>query len=150
MNKNITILISVIFAIAIIGFAIWKINSNNNSTTGYNENEITNSVNLSAELITDDCINEWADYASVVENEIKDANANLEDEHTRYLIKNVDGYIYVYYLDDENNETLYKTTEISTEYLSVEDLDDLEIGIEVQGSKSLNSNFSSFNFIVIV
>ena len=144
MNKNITILISVIFAIGIIGFAIWKINSNNNSTTGYNENEITNSVNLSAELITDDCINEWADYASVVENEIKDANANLEDEHTRYLIKNVDGYIYVYYLDDENNETLYKTTEISTEYLSVEDLDDLEIGIEVQGSKSLNELLENF------
>lgn len=144
MNKNITILISVIFAIAIIGIAIWKINSNNNSTTGYNENEITNSVNLSAELITDDCINEWADYASVVENEIKDANANLEDEHTRYLIKNVDGYIYVYYLDDENNETLYKTTEISTEYLSVEDLDDLEIGIEVQGSKSLNELLENF------
>lgn len=146
MNRNIIITISIIIIliIAIIGFAIWKINSNNNSTTGYNENEITNSVNLSAELVTDDCINEWADYASVVENEIKDANANLEDEHTRYLIKNVDGYIYVYYLDDENNETLYKTTEISTEYLSVEDLDDLEIGIEVQGSKSLNELLENF------
>lgn len=144
MSKQTTISIIIIFILSIIGIAIWKINSNNKSTTGYNENEITNSINLSAKLVNDDCINEWADYASTVEEEIKNANANLEDEHTRYLIKNVDGYIYVYYLDDENNETLYKTTEISTEYLSVEDLDDLEIGIEVQGSKSLNELLENF------
>ena len=149
MDKKITISIIIIFLVVVIGFGIWIFNSRKNSITNDNnssilDNDITNSVNISSEYITDDCINEWSDYAKTINQEIESASNDMVDENTRYLVKNVDGYIYIYYLDDFNEELLYKKTDISTEYLSVEDLDDLEVGIEVTGSKELNQLLEDF------
>ena len=144
MNKNITILISVIFAIAIIGIAIWKINSNNNSTTGYNENEITNSVNLSAELVTDDCINEWQDYSETVQNDIRETSGNLNDENKHYILREKDGFINIYYINEDEEEILYKVTDISTTYLGEEDIKELKEGIEVTGLQNLNQLLEDF------
>ena len=151
MDNKVTISILIIFLVVVLGLGIWNLNFRNNSVTENNnysndmiENNITNIVDVSTEYITDDCINEWTDYAKIINEDIESASNNIVDENTRYLVKDVNGYIFIYYLDDFNKETLYKKTDISTEYLSVEDLDDLEIGIEVTGAKELNQLLEDF------
>lgn len=147
MDKKWLLALIIIFITLIIIFGIWNLNFRNNSITENNsnitQNNITNSIDVS-QSVTDDCINEWKDYAKTLQEDIESASNNMTDQNTRYLVKDVNGYIYIYYLDDKNNETLYKKTEISTEYLSISDLDDLEIGIEVIGSEELNKLLEDF------
>lgn len=149
MNKKVAISIITIFVFTIMAFSIWNFNFRGNSTDENNDlnnidNEITNTVNISAEYVTDDCINEWVGYSEIINEDIESASTDMVDGNTRYLIKDVDGYICIYYLDNLNDEILYKKTDISTEYLSYEDLDDLEIGIEVTGSQELNKLLEDF------
>ena len=141
MNKKITISIILIFLVVVIVFGIWKFSFRNNSITennnSYNiENDVNNIVNISTQFITDDCLNEWTD--------IESTSSNISNETTRYLVKDIDGYISIYYLDDFNEEILYKKTDISTEYLSLEDIENLKVGIEVNGAKELNQLLEDF------
>ena len=149
MNKKIAISIIIFFLGIFIGIGIWILNSNNyfvseNNNSNNIENDMNNIVNISNQDITDDCLNEWSDYTKTINENTQSASNSLVNENTRYLVKDVNGYINIYCLDNLNNEILYKETDISTEYLSVEDLDDLEIGIEVKGSKKLNQLLEDF------
>ena len=58
------------------------------------------------------------------------------DEH--YMLRDVDGKINIYKLDEEGNETILRTTEISTEYLAEKDKIDMKNGLIVYGKESLN------------
>ena len=150
MEKKVTISIIITFIVVVIGFGLWNFALRNNSVTDNNyyniENNVNTVVNLSSENITDDCLNEWLDYAKTIsENQdIESASNDMLNETTRYLVKDVNGCISIYYLDNFNEEILYKKTDISTEYLSAEDLDNLEIGIEVTGAKALNQLLEDF------
>lgn len=64
------------------------------------------------------------------------------DEH--YLLKDEDGYIKIYKLDEDENATLLDTTEISTEYLAKEDLEQIKNGIKVYTEKELNKTLEDF------
>ena len=147
MNKKTLVLIFIILVITILSIIIWyfvfenKFVTNNNSTL---ENQIINNVDLSIEYVNDDCLNEWSDYAKSIQEETKVVSNQNIDENTHYLVKNINGYINIFYLDDLKNETLYKKTDISTEYLSKKDLDDLNKGIEVIGSISLNQLLENY------
>ena len=79
-----------------------------------------------------------------INSKIEEASNNLSEDDTNYLVKDVNGYIFVYYLDGDKNEFLYKRTTISTDYLSQEDKDDLEVGIEVIGIENLNKLLEDF------
>ena len=128
-----------------IGFMIINILKTKENTAELNVDETTqNLVKVSKENVMDDCINEWEDYNDYIEEKIEEASNNLIKDDTHYMIKDESGYIVVYYLDDNNEEFLYKKTNISTEYLSPEDLDDLEIGIEVVGIEALNKVLEDF------
>ena len=94
--------------------------------------------------VTDECLNEWNDYGEYISERVEEASNNLSEQDTHYILKDVYGYIEIYYLDENNNEYLYKKTDISTEYLSEEDLDDLQIGIEVVGTEALNKMLEDF------
>ena len=96
------------------------------------------------ETVTDDCLDEWEDYNKYAGEKIEEASNNLNENDTHYLLKDVWGYIEVYYLDENKKEYLYKKTSISTDYLSQEDIDDLKIGIEVVGTKALNKMLEDF------
>lgn len=148
MDKKIVVSV-ICFIIAICLFAIIGIairNSDNNviedeSTENSLEvNENTNFINISE---SEETVNETEIY-SEIENEVETASSDVSEDNTRYLIKSVDSYIYVYYLTDENDEYLYKKTTISTDYLSQADIDDLEVGIEVVGIENLNKMLEDF------
>lgn len=51
------------------------------------------------------------------------------DEH--YLLKEKDGYIAVYKLDENDTPTLIETTEIPIQYLAEQDLEEIKNGIKI-------------------
>ena len=111
------------------------------------EDNINNNLELSEdemEQVTDECLDEWEDYNKYIGEKIEEASNNLTEDDTHYLIKDVWGYIEVYYLDENNNEYLYKKTTIPTDYLSQEDIEDLKIGIEVVGAEAMNKILEDF------
>ncbi len=59
------------------------------------------------------------------------------NEH--YMVRDIDGYVTVYSLDKNENETLKETTEISTTFLTTTDLARLKGGIRLYGKENLNS-----------
>lgn len=61
-----------------------------------------------------------------------------------YIIKNNDGKISIYVINQENQEIPYEDTEISTEFLTEEDKAEFEKGIEVYGKEKLNELIENF------
>ena len=149
MNRKMIVwIIVIIFSIA-IGVITYKIVRKPKDNISLNE--MAKNVVLISEIeeskedeVTDECINEWNDYGEYISERVEEANNNLSEQDTHYLLKDVYGYIEIYYLDENNNEYLYKKTDISTEYLSEEDINDLKIGIEVVGIEALNKMLEDF------
>ena len=150
MNKKVLIWSMIIAFAMIAGFITYKIVNKKEEKAELNENT-KNMVEISAEdlneredAVTDECLDEWDDYNEYMSKRVEEASNNIAEESTHYLLKDVYGYIEVYYLDEKNNEYLYKKTDISTEYLSEEDIDDLQVGIEVEGIEALNKMLEDF------
>lgn len=149
MNRNVTMWTITIIVAIIIGFITYRIVNRPEEQIGRNETtknlvEISKISETSEEAVTDGCLDEWDDYNEYMSDRAEEASNNIAEESTHYLIKDVYGHIEVYYLDEDNNEYLYKKTDISTEYLSSEDLDDLQVGIEVVGTEALNKMLEDF------
>lgn len=64
------------------------------------------------------------------------------NEH--YLLKDENGYITIYRLDESENAEFFNTTEVSTEYLAPEDLEKIKDGIKVYTDKELNKTLEDF------
>lgn len=140
MKKIIIAVFSIIFLLIGIGlFYKNKENKNNNETN----NIVTNEVELSS-YVEDDCLNEWEDYTSTVQEEIYEASQNISDEDKVYKVKAEDNYIKVYYINKEKEEVLYKVTDISVNYLENEDVEKLKEGIFVTGIQNLNQLLEDF------
>ena len=147
-KKGLILVISIIFAI-IIGFVTYRIVNNTDKKNDEDETtkklvEISETQEIVNEPVTDECLDEWDDYNEYMGDRVEEASNNIAEESTHYLLKDVYGHIEVYYLDEDNNEYLYKKTGISTEYLSEEDIDDLQVGIEVVGIEALNKMLEDF------
>ena len=141
--------ILVIFFSIIMGIITYRIVRKPNENIGFNETtknivQISELEEPAENAVTDECLNEWNDYGEYISARVEEANNNLSEQDTHYLLKDVYGYIEVYYLDEDKNEYLYEKTDISTEYLSEEDIDDLKVGIEVVGIEALNKMLEDF------
>ena len=64
------------------------------------------------------------------------------NEH--YLLKEKDGYIAIFKLDENNNQIFLKLTDISTQYLTEEDLEKIQEGITIYTKKELNKTLEDF------
>ena len=136
------VLISLILIIiAVIGI---KLIYEDDQKKEIRENIITNEVDLSSQYVTDECINEWKDYSLTVQEQVKEASQNINDENKTYIIKAEDNYIKVYYLNNKKENILYKVTDISIQYLEKEDVEKLKQGIEVKGMQDLNQVLEDF------
>ena len=84
-------------------------------------------------------IQKFTNTEAVVYKEIYD----FCNEH--YLIKDKDGYIYVYKLDKQGKEKeLIEKTDIQTKYLEETDLKELKKGITVYSKKDVNKKIEDF------
>lgn len=61
-----------------------------------------------------------------------------------YVLKEKDGSIAIFSLDNNNNETLLEITDISIDYLAEEDLEKLKNGIYINSKKELNKVIEDF------
>ena len=64
------------------------------------------------------------------------------NEH--YVLREKDGYIAIFKIDENNNETLIEITDIPTEYLTEQDLENIQNGITIYGKKELNKAIEDF------
>ena len=64
------------------------------------------------------------------------------NEH--FLLKEENGYIAIYKLDKNENAEIFQTTEISTDYLADEDLEQIKNGIKVYTEKELNKTLEDY------
>lgn len=61
-----------------------------------------------------------------------------------YMLRDVDGKINIYKLDENGNETLINETDIATEYLTETDMINMENGLIVYGKENLNKLLEDF------
>lgn len=61
-----------------------------------------------------------------------------------YMLKELDGYIAIYSLDEEERQTLKERTSIITTYLPEEDISTLKQGIKVYGRDKLNKALEDY------
>lgn len=130
--------------VLIVGIEIFNV-SNNKEKKAENTNIVQNETEISSsEYVTDDCVNEWEDYSKTVQEEIKETGQNLNDENKQYILRENDGFINVYYINEKGEEILYRVTDISTKYLGEEDVKELQEGINVVGIQKLNQLLEDF------
>ena len=133
-----------IVIILVIGIEIFNNYQKREKEVQNDENLAIGNTEISKTYVTDDCVNEWEDYAQTREEEIKEASENLNDEDRHYIIKIEDGFINVYYINRNNEEILYKVTDIGVEYLPEEDIKSLQKGLDVYGLQNLNLLLEDF------
>ena len=138
------ILISIgLMIILIVGIEIFNISKKNKPEE--EKNIVQNETEIStSKYVKDDCINEWQDYSETVQNDIRETSGNLDDENKQYILREKDGFINIYYINENEEEILYRVTDISTSYLGEEDIKELKEGIEVKGLQNLNQLLEDF------
>ena len=149
MWKKFLISIIIIF-ILVIGIIVFNRTNTNSEAQKNSENLVNNEIDLSTEYVTDECVNEWRDYSLTVQEEIKEANQNLSDENKTYIVKEEDDYIKVYYINNKNEEILYKVTDIAVQYLGKDDVKKLKQGIKVIGLQELNQLLEDFEWFFFI
>lgn len=142
MWKKILLSIGLIILL-IVGIEIFSV-SQSKENKAENTNIVQNETEISSEYVTDDCVNEWEDYSKTVQEEIKETGQNLNDENKQYILRENDGFINVYYINEKGEEILYRVTDISTKYLGEEDVKELQEGINVVGIQELNQLLEDF------
>ncbi len=99
-------------------------------------------VNLTKEEVEDFYddweVEEFSSNKIVLVKEI----SSLCDEH--FIIKLGEKYVQIFHLESDGNLVLYKTTDISRDYLPAEDISKLEQGMYVFGEGKLNSIIEDF------
>ena len=143
MWKKIILSLTIV-AILVIGIEIFNISKHkteDEDTVNVEKNITEISSN---KYITDDCVNEWEDYAVSLQEEIEVTAQYLGDENKHYILKAENNYINVYYINEKYEEILYKPTQISTEYLPTEDIEKLRQGLDIYGTEELNKLLEDF------
>jgi len=73
---------------------------------------------------------------------LKTEKEGICDEH--YILRENDGYIAIYKIDENDNEILIETTSVVTAYLPEADLLELKEGIRVFGKDRLNARLEDY------
>ena len=61
-----------------------------------------------------------------------------------YIVRNKDGKIAIYRINENNEEELYEETEIAIDYLTETDKVNIQNGIRVNGNENLNQLIEDF------
>lgn len=135
-----------------------------------NSNEIKTSPNCAFifKIYNEKCAHTSMQYSNIPENMVNKTNKEIEKEYADYkiekftsnevtfiknsegecgehfLVKENQGKIAIYKLDENNKENLYEQTEIATDYLTDTDKINMENGIKVNGKQKLNQLIEDF------
>ena len=143
MWKKVFLSVSLII-ILVIGIEVFNNYKEKSKENQVEENVVRNETEISKQYVTDDCLNEWKDYAITREEEIQETSETLNDSNKHYIIKIKDDFVSVYYINENDEEILYKVTDIGIEYLPDEDVENLKKGIDVYGVQNLNVFLEDF------
>ena len=141
MSKKELICAIITVIIVAVGFITYMRTNDKEEKAYESEQNYIEISEILDEPVTDECTKEWEEY---VKNRIEEVSSSVSDDNTHYLLKDVLGYIEVYYLGENKEEFLYKKTNIPTTYLSKQDIEELKKGIEVVGITELNSRLEDF------
>ena len=155
MYKKIIVSLIATIVIILIFIGLWNVKNKSAINKGkvedlYNENNevlINNTLDISNESTSINNYNDEKEFyknSLSLNNSVEDVTSNLEIKDLHFLVENDNGFICVYYLDEEGEKILYKETNITTEYLSDEDIDKLNAGIDVIGIEALNELLEDF------
>lgn len=99
-------------------------------------------INLSKEELQEE-YKDWQieDFSAQKVILLKEEKGNC-NQH--YIVKEKDGIIAIYKIDENGDEILKEETSISTEYLTATDLIKIKEGIKVYGQEQLNSVIEDF------
>ena len=78
------------------------------------------------------------------QNVISPNDKVADKEKEEYILRNIDGYIGIYKVNDEEKEVLIKITNIVTNYLPILDKNELENGIKIYGKENLNLRLEDY------
>lgn len=140
------LLIMVSFLIVLIAIITAIIFSNTNKQKEANERKETKV----SEVILDECTEEYEMLQNKVittaVNNSKKVNGNKKDEqdNEQFILKDLEGKIVVYKIENNGEEIIFEKTEISTEYLPEKDKKAIKEGIKVLGQKRLNEIIEDF------
>ena len=119
--------------------------------TFYNQckHTTTEKIDISEELVNKTKEEIQKIYANWNLQDFSVAEINFQKEiqgicKEHYVIKDYNGYVYVYTLDENEKENLYQITEIVTSYLPQTDQIALKDGIKVVGKEKLNATLEDY------
>ncbi len=136
MLKKILIIIGIVLSVILV--VIFTVNKKNNNSVKIENDEISEID------IVDDCIDEWEDFSVNIKEENAEVANNVSDENKKFIVKSINDVICVFYEGNNNEEILYKNTDLSTKYLGNEDIEELKKGIKVTGIEKLNELLENF------
>ena len=143
MWKKVLLSVSLI-AVLVIGVEIFYNSKNKNNENENSVNVVEEEKEISSLYVTDECMDEWEDYAETIQDELLEASETMNDENRHYILKEKDNFITVYYINENKEEILYRVTDIGIEYLPKEDAEKLKEGIDVEGLQNLNQLLEDF------
>ena len=142
--------------------------ANNSIETNSNEEKISPNCLVTLKRYYDKCGHTTKEYIDIQEDLVNKTQKELEekypnwkvekfssgeivlyieytgicDEH--YVLREKDGKIVIYKIDENGQEKLYETTEIAIDYLTDEDKENIKNGIKVNGKEELNQLIEDF------
>lgn len=133
-----------------------------------NEEKISPNCLITFKKFYNTCRHTLNEYISVPESLVNKTQSELQDEYSNwkiekfsstqiilymeyegecgehYVLRENNGKIAIYKVNENNNEVLFEETEIATDYLAEADRIELESGIRINGKESLNQLIEDF------
>ncbi len=137
-------------------------------TSSHEEEKVSPNAVIEFEKFYNDCEHTINRYEVISDNLVNATKAEIEQKYNtwilkeftkdkivlyreeagqcgeHYVLRNVDGKINIYKLDESGNEELLEKTEIATEYLTETDMMNMENGLIVYGKENLNQLLEDF------
>jgi hypothetical protein len=142
MGKKWIAILAVLIIFVEIIFSIYMMDRTQVNTDVGEQNEVENV--LVSQKVTDEYVEEESEILNTENEEIQAVNSEVDNYEDGYMLRDVDGVIVVYELDEDGNETLFKITDIPTEYLTETDMINMENGLIVYGKDDLNKLLEDF------
>ena len=145
--KKIIIILSVVISTILLVFVSHNLFFKNKLNVAKQDNTITEI----AEIIEDDCTDEYEyeqSIASLKVNFEEEMHSNsiptMSSKTEEYVLRDREGFIVIYKINENNEEEEYEVTDIATDYLAEPDKINIKNGLKVEGKQELNKIIEDF------